>query len=547
MLFLRNNTVFANAFTEKEEEKEIMPLCNEERKCVPLCIYKAEADDNPMAYIGFYANGESTWEIKFLGNLYSTNRHVYYQVNSGVPPKIDIYDADYGSGNWDTANNSLYAKLNDDFMCPSFVSIDSGSGLAVDYNELCFASTSNKCYTRFKDDNFTSFLETYPNKYSFRQEYFSVVGRSYYNLRHQFELTYGEVIDIFGEKAAERYKGRDSNDKTFATPEDYNVSYDKNKHQNYLEKYNKEKIKFLSEVLQDGGYVYDASLSAKENALKNCELFKNEADGKYEDYLNLIQQKNMGVYINNYVNPFLANAVTSYINVQNYYYKSLTDKGLEPSLSFLEVNRHKYAYNYDFLLELLNGKKLALTETDFAEEGFFEEGNMELFDMFDFAYSRNIKDAFLYLGETCKDAGVEIDLRVDCDGDGELDSDSYMCINNAAKDFSLKKYKDPTIDITTTFDCGFLHDIAGLISRGFFTLEMAGLVMVVAFSVMDYVKVFLNDDSDAMKKANSHLFKRLILLVVLFLLPGIVNFSLRLFNVEGLDSDNPLCVEITNK
>jgi hypothetical protein len=40
---------------------------------------------------------------------------------------------------------------------------------------------------------------------------------------------------------------------------------------------------------------------------------------------------------------------------------------------------------------------------------------------------------------------------------------------------------------------------------------------------------------------------RLIIAVVILLLPALINFILGVFNIEGFNSDNPLCVEIKNK
>ena len=75
---------------------------------------------------------------------------------------------------------------------------------------------------------------------------------------------------------------------------------------------------------------------------------------------------------------------------------------------------------------------------------------------------------------------------------------------------------------------------------------MVGLAILIIFSALDYVKIFLNDNADELKKANSKLIKRLIILIVLFLLPALVNTILNIFNIEGFNSSDPLCREVIN-
>ena len=50
-----------------------------------------------------------------------------------------------------------------------------------------------------------------------------------------------------------------------------------------------------------------------------------------------------------------------------------------------------------------------------------------------------------------------------------------------------------------------------------------------------------------MKKTNKRLATRLIVMIVILLLPALINFVLGVFNIEGFNSENPLCVEIKNK
>ena len=94
------------------------------------------------------------------------------------------------------------------------------------------------------------------------------------------------------------------------------------------------------------------------------------------------------------------------------------------------------------------------------------------------------------------------------------------------------------------YDCGFLSSIEGIISTGYFIIELLSIVILFVFTVLDYAKVILNGDADQMKKSNGNLFKRIIIVVVIFLLPAILNVALKLFKIEGFNSEHPLCVEI---
>jgi hypothetical protein len=98
---------------------------------------------------------------------------------------------------------------------------------------------------------------------------------------------------------------------------------------------------------------------------------------------------------------------------------------------------------------------------------------------------------------------------------------------------------------TTPLDCENLFSgIADLISGGYFIIEILGIILLVALTILDYSKVILADSQDAMKKSNQKLIKRIIIVIILLLLPALVNLVLRLFHIEGFNSENPLCVQI---
>lgn len=288
------------------------------------------------------------------------------------------------------------------------------------------------------------------------------------------------------------------------------------------EELNKEKVKFLSTL--DSGFKYDESESAKQNAANNCSYLKEKADAKYQDYLKTFSQY-IDVYLKDHVNSILKSSAES-LNSKNTFF-----------------------YRYQTLDKLDGLKKIKiLDDIDSGDKA------TSLSELFSITYNKNVKESINFISSFCKDeANYEIDMRVDTDGDGVIDSDHMNDIIKSERvSFDIRLFSDPTIEglnnpDALTYSCSFLTDVADIISTAYFILEMAGLAILIVFTSMDYVKIFLNDNADELKKANSNFLKRLIIAVILFLLPALVNFALRLFSIEGINSDNPLCVKISNK
>ena len=90
----------------------------------------------------------------------------------------------------------------------------------------------------------------------------------------------------------------------------------------------------------------------------------------------------------------------------------------------------------------------------------------------------------------------------------------------------------------------FAGGLAELISNAYFLIEIAAVAIFIILTALDYAKAILNGEADEIKKVNQKLIKRIIIIFVIFLLPAIINFILRLFNIEGFNSENPLCVKI---
>lgn len=71
--------------------------------------------------------------------------------------------------------------------------------------------------------------------------------------------------------------------------------------------------------------------------------------------------------------------------------------------------------------------------------------------------------------------------------------------------------------------------------------QVGAIVVSVVLSMLDYAKAVMADDADALKKANKKLRTRIIVLVVLFLLPLLIEFILDTFDVGVVENKNPFC------
>ncbi len=83
--------------------------------------------------------------------------------------------------------------------------------------------------------------------------------------------------------------------------------------------------------------------------------------------------------------------------------------------------------------------------------------------------------------------------------------------------------------------------LSDMIRSAYFFLEIGAILIAILFTILDYAKIFLSDNQDDMKKANKRLTQRLIIVTVIFLLPAIINMTLKIFKIQGFDSAKPLC------
>lgn len=188
---------------------------------------------------------------------------------------------------------------------------------------------------------------------------------------------------------------------------------------------------------------------------------------------------------------------------------------------------NKFIYNHEEISKLLGSDNLNLTYESIPLKAKY--------DAIKENYVNKMRESIKYYSEKC-----EVPEDVSEIIANEVSEDLTEKIDKLDK--SVVEYEN--ID-REALDCENLFaGIADLLKTAYFLIEIGSILIVVILSVIDYAKVFLADNQDAMKKANQHLMKRIIILVVIFLLPALVNLTLKIFKIKGFDTDTPLCVEI---
>ena len=66
-------------------------------------------------------------------------------------------------------------------------------------------------------------------------------------------------------------------------------------------------------------------------------------------------------------------------------------------------------------------------------------------------------------------------------------------------------------------------------------------VLIIILVMLEYIKALASEDEKAMKDATSHMFTRLVVAAIIFILPFILDFILNLFKIDELDVNNLFC------
>lgn len=104
-------------------------------------------------------------------------------------------------------------------------------------------------------------------------------------------------------------------------------------------------------------------------------------------------------------------------------------------------------------------------------------------------------------------------------------------------------YAFPDTFSTDSFTCEKLlgSSTLDLLEKIFFALQVIGVIVVITFTMLDFMKAIAAGDADANKKAFTRLKTRLIVLVILLVLPTLIEFLIETFEIGVVDNSNPLC------
>lgn len=126
---------------------------------------------------------------------------------------------------------------------------------------------------------------------------------------------------------------------------------------------------------------------------------------------------------------------------------------------------------------------------------------------------------------TVYDTGGESDTnRSTIDSDGNVINKTYT--NNATLDGLNQKYDSCSQLIDTQTEGGF----GWLLQKILNYIKIAGPILVVLLSALDFIKAVASSEEDAFKKAQSRLVIRLVAALALFLVPTFVELLLGLIN-----------------
>lgn len=123
-----------------------------------------------------------------------------------------------------------------------------------------------------------------------------------------------------------------------------------------------------------------------------------------------------------------------------------------------------------------------------------------------------------------------------------FETSEFNCyVGNLTEKIDLNKdisIIDPNGEIN--YEGFFDDDVKKFISDAYFYIEIIAFVLVIAFSIRDYMNVIINSNQDEMKKSNSKLVKRIAILVIIILLPSLVRLLFRTFKVDIFGTNDPL-------
>ena len=474
--------------------KDLYKKCDKSGDCLTLCIYNDDTQDdnkyknlnnNEKAYIGFYGLNTNSYSNWEIGIIRASAEKLY-TFTSPKLPYTNIYWGGYSKNTNATWNK---AELED------------GNLITKPYDKL---NISFECpqYINFDHSGWDAEI-CFSNKLGKCEDHKDSGTDFSQNKDNSLKYSFleKELIPIINDTYNELYIFDSTTSAMISNPKKYPSDVET------ISKLENAKIQFLSEVDNDLKKLYDANKTTQENAKNYCSILseKLKDEKKYSETL----YGRINDYANT-INEQLQNSSAKYnaINKKVFTLETLnTILTYKDSSGNLQQRRINDPTTQKRLLDELNG-----------------------------LFSENVDSSIKYISNICNNM-----TETNIDYDGET-------LKKDLKDkFTTTLYDKIQFDTKTQFDCGTLGELADIVKTGYFIIEIIAIVILVVFTALDYAKVILNGEQDEMKKTNKRLTTRLIIAVVILLLPALINFVLGVFNIEGFNSENPLCVEIKNK
>lgn len=463
--------------------------CNESNKCIPICIYSANKEVDADIT-------KNNGEVAYIGYYYSGKSE--WEIGFVSLNNMSGWVLTYTNSTILPATDIYWSNFrnvnNDKQVTWNKATENSADGQTVwkPYDKL---KSDFQCPNFINRDNINSagttelclsnIKETCRSQNDITGTHFDVEGDR--ALKSSFDADVKKVIEDTYNKLF--IFGADSSDIAYVDP-------DVNK-----------KIDFLLAADSNFKKKYDTNKSGQDNLKDYCPILAENL--KDED---------------KYFSSLSGNVTD---------YRDMINKQLQESATTLGV-RNKEVYTDETLSSLL-------TLVD-------SSGNKKYRQIVDESTGQTYIEKLhsLYAQNTIKSLNYARDL---CNTiqENNIKYDEAKLKNMLTTNYETTVYENVKLDTDTTFDCGTLGELADLVKTGYFIIEIVALVILIVFTVLDYAKVILSGEQDEMKKTNKRLKTRLIIMIVILLLPALINFVLGVFNIEGFNSENPLCVEIKNK
>lgn len=328
-----------------------------------------------------------------------------------------------------------------------------------------------------------------------------------------------------------------------------------------------EQIKYLYNLLKfnkiDKGYVVGNSgdealiIGEKSSGTNSCVLEKTSLT-KWT----CMDLADFEAEVNAAQGSFTLNAVSHYENASN-----LVDARLDQIAQMQDAEKSAYIESYHSLFDIITSALVKGKDADESEKGY-QNFRDTITDSYEKVCGRYKTEAGSLLKEYEKEANMNKEKTLEVmerlhntldDVINKLDELGYVFSEDEfqtieeVRDFeqefeSYANVSDVLVllgfnaNLTYKADCGIIsRSLRSWLIQLLDLTKIGALVLTIILGMLDFFGGLASGNPDTMKKAWKKFSKRLIAVVLLFLLPVILEFLLGLVNITGLDSNNPLC------